>query len=75
MINFYQEWKNDKDGEPKKKKSLGKFKCPLCNRRSNSLKQHMNDAHGKGTYQKYLKAIDYMQEQKRHKLIELMEKL
>ena len=75
MINFYQAWKDDKDSTPKKKKSRGEFKCPVCGKRTNSQKHHMDDAHGKGTYQKYLNAIEYLEKERHKKLLELMERL
>jgi hypothetical protein len=73
MINFYQTWKDEKDSEPKRKKNRGQFECIICKKRVNGLKEHMEDVHGKGTYHKFLKAEQMINEQRRMQLLELME--
>lgn len=75
MINFYQVWKDDKDSEPKKKKEKGKHKCIVCSNRfydEGSLKQHMNSKHGSNSYSKYIAALQFIEEEKRLRILELM---
>lgn len=75
MINFYQEWKDDKESEPKKKKVKGKHKCIVCLsgfHDEGSLKQHMNSKHGPRSYSKYAAAMQFIEEERRHRILELM---
>lgn len=75
MINFYQVWKDDKESEPKKKKRKGKHECIVCRKRfydEGSLKMHMNSKHGLNSYSKFTAALQFLEEERRNKILELM---
>ena len=72
MINFYREWKDEKEAEPKKKRNRKSHQCVLCGTRVNGLKDHMDGVHGKGTYSKYLSAQKIIEERRRQEIIEAM---
>jgi len=46
MINFYREWKDDKDAEPRTKSRPRRFECKLCGKRVNGLADHVKQVHG-----------------------------
>jgi len=46
LINPYQIWKDDKDSTPKHKKPKKVFKCRVCGKQVNGLKDHVKNAHG-----------------------------
>jgi len=72
MINFYRAWKDEKESEPKKKKPKGAYKCVVCGKRVNGLKDHMNQTHGQGTYQKFIQAEEILKERQRQELLKIM---
>lgn len=75
MINFYQEWKDDKESDVPKKKAKGKYKCPLCHKRTNGLKDHMNGNHGKDSYKIMVQAEERLAELDRQRLISMMKEI
>lgn len=74
MINFYQEWKDDKESEPRKVRKPKGHQCILCLKRVNGLKEHMDDVHGVGTYKRFLEAEERIREMKRQEFIAEMYK-
>lgn len=75
MIDFYQDWKDEKESEPKKKRVKGKHKCIVCSSRFRdeaSLKMHMNSKHGAHSYSKFIAAIQFVEEERRQRILELM---
>lgn len=72
MIDFYRAWKDDKDSEPKVKPKKKGFTCILCSKRVNGLATHMDDVHGKGTWNKYLLALEAIEKERTDKIIKLM---
>ena len=73
MLNFYKVWKEDKEADYKPKPSKKGFKCIVCGKRINNLPVHMEQAHGKGTWKRYLWAVAKKQEQERAVFLALME--
>lgn len=71
MIDFYRVWKDDKESEPKVKPKKA-FTCILCSKKVNGLSKHMDDVHGKGTWKKYLSALEAIEKERTDKIIELM---
>lgn len=72
MINFYQAWKEDKDSSPKRKRSKPRNQCKICNKRVNSLKAHVRDAHGPDMWERYLAAEAKVEQQRLDAFKELL---
>ena len=68
MINFYQDWKDEKESEPKKKKKRG----VLCGSYVNGLKDHMEGVHGNGTYKRYVSAEEQLRKRRRQEIVKAM---
>lgn len=64
MINFYREWKEDKESsrEAPKKRTPPSNTCKICGKGVNGLKAHVEAAHGLGTWARYLEAEAKMQQ-------------
>lgn len=72
MIDFYRVWKNDKESEPKAKAKAKAHTCILCSKRVNGIATHMDDVHGKGTWKKYISALEALEQERTNKIIKLM---
>lgn len=72
MIDSYRVWKDDKESEPKVKSKKKGFTCILCSKKVNGLPRHMDDVHGKGTWKKYLSAMEAIEKERTDKIIKLM---
>ena len=65
MINFYREWKEDKENSrnaPKKRPKPAN-KCKICGKAVNGLKDHVRDHHGVGMWERYVAAEQQMKQQ------------
>ena len=56
MLNFYRAWKEDKDSKPKQQKPKKQYRCKLCSKQVNGLKDHVEQVHGAGSWKRYLQA-------------------
>lgn len=66
MLSLYEWLAKPKDKKPKCKKGVA---CPLCDRGiAGSMQRHMDDAHGKGSWQAYLDTQDAEKKRRRDAL-------
>jgi hypothetical protein len=70
VISFYETWKDDKHSTPKKRKSKPAHRCLICDKRVNSLKHHVKDAHGQDMWAKYLVAEEHTLFAKKQQFLE-----
>lgn len=74
MINFYQAWKEDKEREssykpPKKKVGT---ECRICGKHVGGLKSHVEDAHGRGMWSRYLAAEERERQLVKQRFLDLL---
>jgi hypothetical protein len=72
MINWYQTWKDDKESVAKPSKRKHGTMCRICKKRVNSLKRHVEDAHGIGMWSRYVLAEQKEQQLAHQRFLELL---
>ena len=63
MINFYQTWKDDKESNPKHKRSKPANRCKICNAAVNGLRDHVKGVHGADMWTRYIAVEEQIKQQ------------
>ncbi len=72
MINFYQAWKEDKESSPKIRRGKVGTECRICGKHVGGLKSHVEDAHGRGMWSRYLAAEEQERQLVKQRFLELL---